>query len=123
MRVPDSKSMPKLIPSVEIAIAPTARIAPDSEKNQRAFPMKSNFQPFVSLVATPSALGRRRMRVRASEPRIAEVASTAVKSDTSVPTPSVKAKPLTPAVASVNRMKATPIVTTFASMIVLSALV
>ena len=56
--------------------------------------------------------------MRAIEPRIAEVASTAVNSETSVPTPSVKAKPLTPAVASMNRMNATPIVTTFASMIV-----
>ena len=49
------------------------------------------------------------------------MASTAVNSDTSVPIPSVNAKPLTPAVASVNRMKATPTVTTFASMIVRSA--
>ena len=62
------------------------------------------------------------MRVRAIVPRIAEVASTAVNSDTSVPTSSVNAKPLTPAVASMNRMNATPIVTTFASMIVRSAL-
>ena len=46
------------------------------------------------------------------------MASTAVNSETSVPTPSVNAKPLTPAVASMNRMNATPIVTTFASMIV-----
>jgi hypothetical protein len=44
-----------------------------------------------------------------------------VNSDTSVPTPSVNAKPRTPAVASMNRMNATPIVTTFASTIVLSA--
>ena len=123
IRVPDSKSMPKLIPSVAIAIAPAARIAPENEKNQREFPMKSNFQPLLSFVATPSALGRRSRRVRASVPRIAEVASTAVNSDTSVPTPSVKAKPLTPAVASVNRMNATPIVTTLASMIVRSAFV
>ena len=98
-------------------------MAPENEKNQREFPMKSNFQPLVSLVATPSALGRRSRRVRASEPRIADVASTAVNRDTIVPTPRVKAKPLTPAVASVNRMNATPIVTTFASMIVLSAFV
>ena len=84
--------------------------------------MKSKLQPFFSFGFTPSALGRRRMRVRASEPRMAEVASTAVNSETIVPIPSVKAKPFTPAVASVNRMKATPIVTTLASMIVLSAL-
>ncbi len=59
--------------------------------------------------------------MRLIEPRIAEVASTAVNSDTSVPTPSMNAKPRTPAVASMNRMNATPIVTTFASMIVRSA--
>ena len=39
-----------------------------------------------------------------------------------VPTPSVNAKPLTPAVASTNRMNATMIVTTFASMIAAEAL-
>ena len=124
IRVPDSKSMPKLIPSPAMARAPTTRITPENEKNQRELPMKSNFQPSRSpRVRTPSALGRRSRRERESEPRIADVASTAVNSDTSVPTPSVKAKPLTPAVASVNRMNATPIVTTFASMIARSAFV
>ena len=49
------------------------------------------------------------------------MASTAVNSETIVPTPSVNAKPLTPEVASVKRMNAVPIVTTFASMIVRSA--
>ena len=57
-------------------------------------------------------------RVRAIAPRMADVASTAVNSETIVPMPSVNAKPLMPAVASVNRMNATPMVTTFASMIV-----
>ena len=83
--------------------------------------MKSKRQPLALLVPAPRALGRRSSRVRAIEPRIAEVASTAVNSDTIVPTPSVNAKPFTPAVASVNRMNATPIVTTLASMIVRSA--
>ena len=45
------------------------------------------------------------------------MASTAVNSDTSVPTPSMNAKPFTPAVARMNRMNATRSVTTFASMI------
>ena len=120
MRVPDSKSMPKFRPSPAIAIAPIAMIRPEVEKNHFDLPMKSNFQPLPSL-RTPSALGRRRMRLRAIVPRIAEVASTAVNSETIVPIPRVKAKPRTPAVASVKRMKATPIVTTFASMIVRSA--
>ncbi len=103
-------------------IAPISRITPENEKNQREFPMKSKRQPAFFSGFTPSALGRRRIRERAMVPRIADVASTAVNSDTSVPTPSVKAKPLTPAVARVKRMKATPMVTTLASMIVLSAL-
>ena len=121
MRVPDSKSMPKLMPRPAIAIAPMARIAPEVEKNHFDLPMKSNFQPLRCL-PTPSALGRAQYAACApSMPRIAEVASTAVNSETIVPIPRVKAKPLTPAVASVNRMNATPIVTTFASMIVLSA--
>ena len=84
--------------------------------------MKSKRCQLTRSGPAPSALGERSSRVRAIEPRIAEVASTAVNSDTSVPIPSVNAKPLTPAVASVNRMNATPIVTTFASMIVRSAL-
>ena len=51
-------------------------------------------------------------------PSTACVNTTAVNSDTSVPTPSVNAKPFTPAVASTNRMNAVISVTTFASMIV-----
>ena len=46
------------------------------------------------------------------------VKTTAVSSETIVPTPSVKAKPLTPAVASTKRMKAVSRVTTLASTIV-----
>ena len=57
-------------------------------------------------------------RERPIVPSIAWVNTTAVNSDTSVPTPRVKAKPLTPAVASTNRMNAVISVTTFASMIV-----
>ena len=44
--------------------------------------------------------------------------TTAVNSEAIVPTPSVKAKPLTPAVERTNRMKAVISVITFASMIV-----
>jgi hypothetical protein len=46
------------------------------------------------------------------------VKTTAVSSETIVPTPNVNAKPFTPAVASTKRMNAVIIVTTFASMIV-----
>ena len=55
--------------------------------------------------------------MRPSVPRIACVAITAVNSETSVPMPSMKAKPFTPAVASMKRMNAVITVTTFASMI------
>ena len=59
--------------------------------------------------------------MRAGSPPIAPsaacVASTAVNSDTSVPMPSVNAKPLTSAVASANRMNAVMKVTTLASTI------
>ena len=57
------------------------------------------------------------IRERPIVPRIACVASTAVNSETSVPMPSVNAKPFTPAVARMNRMNAVMNVTTFASMI------
>ena len=53
----------------------------------------------------------------ARTPRIACVRRTAVRNETIVPTPSMKANPLTPEVASMNRMKATMKVTTLASMI------
>ena len=45
-------------------------------------------------------------RERCIVPSTAWVASTAVNSDVSVPMPSVNAKPLTPAVATMNRMNA-----------------
>ena len=42
IRVPDSKSMPKLRPLPPIASAPISRITPDIEKNHFDAPMKSN---------------------------------------------------------------------------------
>ena len=50
--------------------------------------------------------------------RNAWVNRTAVNSEVMVPIPSVKAKPLTPAVASTKRMNAVTRVITFASTIV-----
>ena len=51
-------------------------------------------------------------------PSIARVAATAVTSEITVPIISIRAKPLTPAVATANRTSAVITVTTFASMIV-----
>ncbi len=84
--------------------------------------MKSNVHGRPSPCA-PRAKREFRRRVRPSEPISADVNSTAVNIDVSVPTPSVNAKPLMPAVASMKRMNATPMITTFASMIVRSAFV
>ena len=99
------------------ASAPITRIVPESEKNQRLAPMKSKCQRIRWRVA-PSTLGERSSRVRLMLSSSAWVKTTAVSSETIVPTPSVKAKPLTPAVASTKRMKAVSIVTTLASTIV-----
>ena len=78
--------------------------------------MKSNVQP-LRLRPAPRAEGCETSRERLIAPSAACVARTAVNSETSVPMPSVKAKPLTSAVASANRMKAVMNVTTFASTI------
>ena len=110
--------MPKLSCLVASARAPTSRITPEIEKNQRLAPMKSKCQR-TPLPPAPSAAGERSRRVRLMLPSSAWVKTTAVSSETIVPTPRVKAKPLTPEVASTKRMKAVSRVTTLASMIVL----
>ena len=79
--------------------------------------MKSNVIGLRCLPA-PSALGLCSSREPRIVSRIACVASTAVNSDTIVPTPSTNAKPFTPAVARMKRMNATSSVTMFASTIV-----
>ena len=99
------------------AIAPIARITPEIEKNHFEAPVKSKFHWRPSPLA-PRNAGERRMFERPSSPSTACVNSTAVNSETIVPMPSVKAKPLTPAVASPKRMNAVSRVITFASMIV-----
>ena len=114
---PDVKSIPRLSWLVAIEMAPIARIVPDIEKNQRLAPEKSKCQRTL-WGPEPSARGECRIRERPSEPRIAWVNSTAVSSETIVPTPSVNANPFTPAVASMKRMNAVNRVMTFASMIV-----
>ena len=117
IRVPDSKSMPKFSPLEAIASVQTSRITPDIEKNQRDAPMKSN-EIGLRFFPAPSADGCLSRRDPRIENRIAWVATTAVNSDTAVPTPSTNAKPLTPAVARMKRMKATSSVTMLASTIV-----
>ena len=79
--------------------------------------MKSKRTSARCCLPAPSAAGCAMIRERPSVPSTAWVSSTAVKSETSVPMPSVNAKPLTPAVARMKRMNATMNVTTFASMI------
>ena len=117
MRVPDSKSMPKFRPLPPIASAPISRITPDIEKNHFDAPMKSKRPALRCARWRRARPGCEISRERPIVPSTACVASTAVNSETSVPMPSVNAKPLTPAVASTNRMNAVMNVTTFASMI------
>ena len=98
--------------------APTSRITPEIEKNQRLAPMKSKCQRTRCSRGAEHA-GRAEQRGCGScMPSSAWVKTTAVSSETIVPTPRVKAKPLTPAVASTKRMNAVSRVMTFASMIV-----
>ena len=118
IRVPDSKSMPRLSPWVANAKAPIIRIAPEIEKKYLEAPVKSKCQRTRCSGEAPSSFGERIQRARPKTPRTAWVKTTAVNSETIVPTPSVNAKPFTPEVASTNRMKAVIRVITFASMIV-----
>ena len=117
MRVPDLKSMPRFRPLPPIASAPTSRIVPDSEKNHFDAPMKSKRPARLPCRAAPSADGWATSPRAPIDAEAACVASTAVNSETSVPMPSVNAKPLTSEVASANRMNAVMNVTTFASTI------
>ena len=80
--------------------------------------MKSNFPPGCALAGAQHRGAAGSAASGPSCPSTACVNRTAVNSETSVPTPSVNAKPFTPAVASTNRMNAMISVTTFASMIV-----
>ena len=105
------------MPLPAIASAPISRITPEIEKNHFDAPMKSKVilrfacpAPSADLLLRSFVLRRLRM--------IAWVASTAVNSDSIVPIPSTKAKPLTPAVARMKRMNATSSVTMLASTIV-----
>ena len=94
------------------------RITPEKEKNHLLSPMKSKCQRTRWVAEAPRTLGELSRRVRLKVPSSAWVKTTAVSSETIVPTPSAKAKPLTPAVARTKRMNAVSRVITFASMIV-----
>ena len=116
--VPDSKSIPKLSWLVANESALTTRITPEIEKNQRLAPAKLRCH-CRAFSRAPRKAGERRIGLRPSNPSTARVKITAVSSETIVPIPSVKAKPLTPAVASPKSTNAVSSVITLASMIVL----
>ena len=79
IRVPDSKSMPRLSCLVANAIAPIARITPEIEKNHFEAPVKSNFHCRPSPLA-PRKAGERTNLARPSTASTAWVKSTAVAS-------------------------------------------
>ena len=103
-------------PLTPIQTAPTASGTNEMAIHSLQWPTKSNFQR-ISRCVRPSQRSLRKSLVSASRPKMARVASTAVNSESSTPTKSVKAKPLTPAVANRNRIAAVANVTTLASMI------
>ena len=118
MRLPDAKSRPRLSCSVAKAMAPIIRITPEIEKKYLLMPGEVEVPAHPLLVAVPMIAFDCMTRVFPNTPRKAWVKTTAVNRRGDVPTPRVKAKPLTPAVESTNRMKAVISVITFASMIV-----
>ncbi len=118
IRLPPSKSMPRLSCLVAKASAPTSRMQPESVKKYLLARLKSKCQRTRCSGRAPSAAGERMKRARPNSPRKACVKTTAVNSEAIVPTPRVKAKPFTFEVASANRMNAVIRVITFASMIV-----
>ena len=110
--------MPKFRPLPPIASAPISRITPDSGEE----PLRRAHEVEASTSGASACRRRarsgceiRRRAAHRAEDRLGR--STAVNSETSVPMPSMNAKPLTPAVARTNRMNAIMNVTTFASMI------
>ena len=109
--------MPRFSWLIANEIAPIVRMHPESEKNHRLAPLKSKCQR-ARCGPAPSARATGTPWCARAVPRTAWVNSTAVNRETIVPTPSVKANPLTPAVASTKRMNAVSSVITFASMIV-----
>ena len=117
-RAPEVKSIPRLSWLIANEIAPIVRIIPESEKNHRLAPREVEMPLERAARPAPSARGDWSAFVRPNVPSTACVNSTAVNSETIVPTPSVNANPFTPAVASTNRMNAVNSVITFASIIV-----
>ena len=97
----------------------TTRITPEIANQSIVRFMKSicSQRPRCEWFA-PMNFGFSNQRKPASRPSIARVAATAVTSEIAVPISSIRAKPLTPAVATANRISAVIPVTTFASMIV-----
>ena len=117
--VPPLKSMPRFKPW--IAIARTLRTTATTEmmNHRRRWPTTSiRCQRGISCAVAPMKRGLSNHLKPASSPSIARVANTAVTSESTVPMSSIKANPLTPAVATVKRMNAVIHVTAFASRIV-----
>jgi hypothetical protein len=118
IRLPPSKSIPRLSCLVANESAPTSRMQPERLKKYLLARLKSKCQRTRCSGRAPSAAGERMKRARPNRPRKACVKTTAVNREAIVPTPSVKAKPFTFAVARANKMNAVIRVITFASMIV-----
>ena len=116
---PPSKSIPKLRPL--IAIEPIERTirTPAIVNHSRRRPTMSIFcHQGISRALAPMNRGLSNQLNRARIPSSARVPNTAVRIEMPVPSRSMNANPLTPAVATANSTRAAIAVTTLASTIV-----
>ena len=115
--VPPLKSMPRLSPRVASEPSAISTTTPEMANQRYLRPVMSARQRTFCPEA-PISAALLNQRKPESTPSIARVASTAVNIETSTPTASVKAKPLTLPVPAMNSTPAVISVTTLASMIV-----
>ena len=117
--VPPLKSMPRLRPRTPSEMIATATTTPDMTNHSLRFAMKSMFRNLPPCwPEAPMNTGLSNHLKPESRPSMARVAATAVTSEITVPMNSIRAKPLTPAVATANSTRAVMHVTTLASTIV-----
>ena len=104
---------------ITIALTTIATVAIE-RKSRRRFGLFTSTCCHFEIVwpFAPMNRGLSNQRKPASRPSIARVAATAVTSESTVPSSSIRAKPLTCAVAAANSTNAVMHVTTFASRIV-----
>ena len=115
---PPLKSIPRFRPRVASEMTLIRTTAPEIANQSLRLAHVVDLEVLDHQDDAPMKRGFWNQRKPASRPSIARVAATAVISETTVPISSISAKPLTPAVATANRISAVIAVTTLASRIV-----